>query len=91
MDDTVVMERVGPVAVLRLNRPAKLNAISYAMADRLLALLDRVEADAGLHAVIITGAGDRAVWRAAISPSFGPAFCRVRIRRCATLSGAASG
>ena len=38
MDDTVVMERVGPVAVLRLNRPAKLNAISYAMADRLLAL-----------------------------------------------------
>ena len=70
MDDTVVMERVGPVAVLRLNRPAKLNAISYAMADRLLALLDRVEADAGLHAVIITGAGDRAFSAGGDIPEF---------------------
>jgi enoyl-CoA hydratase len=70
MDDTVVMERVGPVAVLRLNRPTKLNAISYALADRLLDLLDRIEADADLRAVIITGSGDRAFSAGGDIPEF---------------------
>lgn len=48
------------VATLTLNRPEKLNAIDYAMADALLAALDALEADAGVRAVILTGAGERA-------------------------------
>jgi enoyl-CoA hydratase/carnithine racemase len=48
------------IATLTLNRPAKLNAINYAMADLLLSHLDRIEADSAIGAVIITGAGDRA-------------------------------
>ncbi len=48
------------IATVTLNRPEKLNAINYAMADALLALLDRLETDDAVGAVIITGAGDRA-------------------------------
>jgi enoyl-CoA hydratase/carnithine racemase len=50
----------GGVATLTLNRPDKLNAINYAMADALLAALDSLEADASVRAVILTGAGERA-------------------------------
>ncbi len=48
------------IATIVLNRPAKLNAINYAMVDALMAALDRLESDEGVGAVIITGAGDRA-------------------------------
>ena len=48
------------IATVTLNRPAKLNAINYAMADGLLALLDDLEADSAVGAVILTGAGERA-------------------------------
>lgn len=60
MNQTVLFEPRGEVALLTLNRPQKLNALDYATNDLLLALLDRIEADATLRAVIITGAGDRA-------------------------------
>lgn len=58
--DTVLMERRGRIAVLILNRPEKLNALNYAMNDRLVALLDRLEGEPDIGAIIITGAGDRA-------------------------------
>jgi enoyl-CoA hydratase/carnithine racemase len=48
------------IATLTLNRPDKLNAINYAMADALSAALDAFEDDAAVRAVVITGAGDRA-------------------------------
>jgi enoyl-CoA hydratase/carnithine racemase len=57
MSDLVLMERRGPVALLTLNRPEKLNALSYALVDRLMALLDAIENEAAMGAVIITGAG----------------------------------
>jgi enoyl-CoA hydratase len=60
MSDTVLFERRERVALLTLNRPAKLNALDYAICDRLLALLAEVEQDESLHAVILTGAGERA-------------------------------
>lgn len=47
----------GGVATLTLNRPDKLNAISYAMADAIMAALDALETDARVRAVILTGAG----------------------------------
>jgi enoyl-CoA hydratase len=48
------------VAVLTLNRPDKLNALSYALVDVLDSALDDLEADRSIRAVILTGAGDRA-------------------------------
>src|SRR3954468_3698455 len=60
MSDPVLIEVRGNVAVLTLNRPEKLNALSYALIDRLMRLLDQIEDDATLRAVIVTGAGDRA-------------------------------
>jgi enoyl-CoA hydratase len=60
MSDTVLFEKRERVALLTLNRPAKLNALDYATNDRLLALLAEIEQDDSLHAVILTGAGERA-------------------------------
>ncbi|MBI5318610.1 crotonase/enoyl-CoA hydratase family protein [Bradyrhizobium sp.] len=57
MSDLVLMEVHRSVAVLTLNRPDKLNALSYALVDRLMHLLDMIEDDAALRAVILTGAG----------------------------------
>jgi len=60
LSDLVLSETRGAVALLTFNRPNKLNALSYALVDRLMALLDRIEDDADIRAVILTGAGDRA-------------------------------
>src|SRR5262245_26933321 len=60
MQDPVLCTVTDRIATLTLNRPDKLNAINYAMADRLLALLDQIETDPTIGAVILTGAGDRA-------------------------------
>lgn len=56
----ILQDREGPHAVLTLNRPDKLNALNYALIDELLARLDALERDAGVRAVLLTGAGSRA-------------------------------
>ncbi|HVJ36130.1 MAG TPA: crotonase/enoyl-CoA hydratase family protein [Terriglobia bacterium] len=48
----------GRIALLTLNRPAKLNALSYELIDGLLRQLDLIEADPAIGAVILTGAGE---------------------------------
>ncbi len=45
------------VAVLTLNHPETVNAASYAMMQGCLKALDWIEADAGLKALVLTGAG----------------------------------
>ncbi|CAN7504939.1 crotonase/enoyl-CoA hydratase family protein [Mesorhizobium amorphae] len=60
MTKLVLCEIRDRVAVLTLNRPEKLNALNYALIDRLLAMLDAVETDDTIGAVILTGAGERA-------------------------------
>jgi enoyl-CoA hydratase/carnithine racemase len=56
----VLVDRLGRIALLTLNRPEKLNALNYETNDRLVRLLDEIEEDDGIGAVILTGAGDRA-------------------------------
>ncbi|WP_315813097.1 crotonase/enoyl-CoA hydratase family protein [Bradyrhizobium sp. SZCCHNR2028] len=60
MTDLLLLDISDRIATITLNRPERLNALSYALIDRLMAALDRIEADAGVRAVILTGAGQRA-------------------------------
>jgi enoyl-CoA hydratase/carnithine racemase len=70
MKSTVLCEVAGGIATLTLNRPDKLNAINYAMIDTLLGLLDRLEADGEVRALILTGAGERAFSAGGDIPEF---------------------
>lgn len=58
--DTLLYRRHGAVALLTLNRPAKHNAIDHHLAAAIAGALDEAEADPGIGAVVLTGAGDRA-------------------------------
>ncbi len=60
MQELIRFQKKEEVALLTLNRPEKLNALNYATNDRLLALLDDIESDSSIRAVILTGAGERA-------------------------------
>src|SRR5262249_2262063 len=60
------------IALLTLNRPDKLNAISNALIDALMAILDRIERDPDIRVVILTGAGNRAFSAGADIRGFAP-------------------
>lgn len=55
--DTLSIELEGPVAVLTLDRPEVLNAISPLMEREFLHALDLLDADDDVRAVIVTGRG----------------------------------
>lgn len=54
---TVVLERDGAVAVVRLNRPDAMNALDVATKEALLAVLREVAADESVRCVVLTGTG----------------------------------
>jgi 2-(1,2-epoxy-1,2-dihydrophenyl)acetyl-CoA isomerase len=56
----ILTERTDKIALITLNRPEKLNAMSYELACDLDDELQRVESDDDVRAVILTGAGPRA-------------------------------
>jgi len=56
----VSVERVGFVAVVELNRPEALNAISTELAEQLTKVMRDIADDSALRAVVLAGAGDRA-------------------------------
>ncbi|HEY7760670.1 MAG TPA: enoyl-CoA hydratase/isomerase family protein [Burkholderiales bacterium] len=58
--DEVTTERRGDIALVTLNRPQSLNAVNRALRRALIAALTQVNADAGVRAVVIAGAGERA-------------------------------
>ncbi|EME19776.1 enoyl-CoA hydratase [Rhodococcus triatomae BKS 15-14] len=55
--DTVLLEREGDIAVLRLHRPDRLNAFTNEMCDRVIELMDECDADDTIRAVVVTGTG----------------------------------
>jgi enoyl-CoA hydratase len=57
---TVLLERRGSHAVITLNRPDKLNALNGELLQTLATVLADVKADTAIHAVVITGSGDKA-------------------------------
>ncbi len=54
---TLQYESRGPVGLLRLNRPDKLNAINSEMVDELWVLLKELRADRNLRVLVVTGNG----------------------------------
>jgi enoyl-CoA hydratase/carnithine racemase len=56
----ILSERVERVALITLNRPEKLNAMSYELACELDEELTKLERDDDIRAIVLTGAGPRA-------------------------------
>ena len=56
----ILTEQIDNIAVITMNRPEKLNALSYELACELDEELTRIEKDDDVRAVILTGAGPRA-------------------------------
>jgi enoyl-CoA hydratase len=76
MTDLVLSETRDGISILTLNRPEKLNALNYALIDRLLAILDAVEVDDSVRAIILTGAGERAFSAGGDIPEFAASVAR---------------
>lgn len=53
----VLVERLGGVGLVRLNRPEALNALDLAAKTSLLAILEELAADPGVRCVVLTGTG----------------------------------
>jgi enoyl-CoA hydratase len=60
MEPAVLLEREGRVAILTINRPAKLNALNEQVRAESLAHLEALEEDDSIGCVVITGAGEKA-------------------------------
>ena len=58
--DAVLMERTDAVAVLRLNRPAAMNAVDASLRAALTQTLRELDADPRVRAIVLTGSGERA-------------------------------
>jgi enoyl-CoA hydratase len=58
--ESIVTERLDAVALITLNRPDKLNALSFGLMHELDDALTRYEAEEAVKAVVLTGAGERA-------------------------------
>lgn len=56
----LLLERDGGVALVTINRPEKRNALNSATMDELRRAILELKHDAGIRAVIVTGAGDKA-------------------------------
>jgi enoyl-CoA hydratase/carnithine racemase len=75
MDELVRYEVDDPVALITLNRPEKLNALTYPMLSAFRAAVQRAEADPAVVGIVVTGAGrgfcaglDAEVLKATTSP-----------------------
>ncbi|MEP3248198.1 MAG: crotonase/enoyl-CoA hydratase family protein [Sneathiella sp.] len=55
--ETITYEIEGPLLILTLNRPDRLNAFTHVMRDELINAFDRADDDDEVRAIIMTGAG----------------------------------
>ena len=76
MSETILVEHRDAVVLITLNRPEKLNALDYSMVEGLTAMLDRLEADDAVRAIVLTGAGERAFSAGADIACFAPSVRR---------------
>lgn len=55
--ETILLKKAEHIAIITLNRPDRLNAVSNQMVDELKVALDEVSKDAEIRVLILTGAG----------------------------------
>lgn len=60
MRDLVTVERDGALAIVTLNRPDAMNALSADLRNQLAQAVDALEADSQIRVMILTGAGEKA-------------------------------
>lgn len=60
MYQTIVLDHSDGIAIITLNRPAVLNALSTALLAEFADALRAVDADRGIRAAIVTGSGEKA-------------------------------
>lgn len=56
----VVVERDGPVAFAKMNRPEKLNALSTELKTELIRVLGELDIDPAVRVIVLMGAGEKA-------------------------------
>ena len=59
-DQVVLVEKTQGVAIVTMNRPEQLNAMSYLLSTELHEAVQRMSEDAEVGCIVITGAGNRA-------------------------------
>lgn len=57
MEPWITCEKIGPVAVITLDKPKKKNAMDVAMMARLTAVVDEMNEDASVRVMVLKGAG----------------------------------
>lgn len=57
MGDGIQVETADPVALIRLERPEKLNALTYPMLAAIRRAVDAAAADPAVVGIVITGSG----------------------------------
>ena len=60
MTSDILIEHRGPVGLITLNKPSKLNAWDRPMREAIVKALQAFDADPAIGAVVLTGAGERA-------------------------------
>jgi len=53
--ENVIVEKDGPIAVVTLNRPQALNALSYALVKDLSLAMQELDHDNDMRVIIVTG------------------------------------
>jgi enoyl-CoA hydratase len=81
--ENLLVERDGAVALVTINRPKVLNALNSQTIDELRRVMEDLQQDAGVHAIVITGAGEKSFVAgadinelAALSPAEGQRHAR---------------
>jgi enoyl-CoA hydratase len=82
--ETLLVETDGAVAILTINRPEKLNALSGQVRAELVAALDRLRDDDAVRVLVITGAGEKSFVAGADIAEFAE---RTPLEQRATMTG----
>jgi len=59
-EEGVILSKEGQVAIITFNRPAAMNTLTGNVCTKLIEIMDELERDESVRAVILTGAGEKA-------------------------------
>ena len=74
MSDDILYETHGPVRLITINRPDKMNSLDFAANDQLVAAFEAFKNDEAARVAVITGAGDQAFCAGADLKTYTMAF-----------------